>query len=112
MITSKSITSEERKFISKYDNVIILNDVIESYDKESAFCDTLNILQHVDGVISTDTSLVHLSLTAGIKTYVLLSIGHEWRWNNTNWYPKAILLKQTQHKQWQPVISSLKLLIK
>ena len=46
-----------------------------------------------------------------IKTYVLLTLGCEWRWTNdktTNWYPKAHLLRQTELSNWTTVISELK----
>ena len=68
-------------------------------------------MRKVEGLISTDTSLPHLALSLGIKTYVLLTLGCEWRWTNdekTNWYPNAILLRQTELSNWKNVINKLK----
>ena len=46
----------------------------------------------------TDTSLVHLSANLNVKTFVLLTLGCEWRWTSdaktTNWYPESILIRQ------------------
>ena len=111
IITSKDITNEEYTILNTYDNIIILNDKIPHYDEEKSFYDTMIILKHVNGVISTDTSLVHLSLTMDIPTYVLLTTGSEWRWSNnstqTNWYPNATLIRQKKIYNWDNVISTL-----
>ena len=48
---------------------------------KNCFEDTIGIFKNVDGVISTDTSLVYLAANLNVPTYVLLTIGSEWRWN-------------------------------
>ena len=69
------------------------------------------IFKYVDGVISTDTSLVHLSLTMNIPTYVLLTIGTGWLWcrncERTNWYPHAKLIRQKKVQNWDSVINEV-----
>ena len=53
-------------------------------------------------------------LSLDIDTYVLLTLGCEWRWthdNTTNWYPKAHLLRQTELSNWTSVITKLKELL-
>ena len=75
-----------------------------------AFYDTISILRNVKGIISTDTSLPHLSLSMGIKTFVLLTLGCEWRWTQdkiTNWYPNAVLLRQNKLSDWEEPINQL-----
>ena len=70
----------------------------------------LQNLRNVEGVISTDTSLPHLSLSLGIKTFVLLTVGCEWRWTQdktTNWYPEAILIRQNKIFNWEEPIKKL-----
>ena len=106
IVVTKDISSQERKLLKKY-NIDYYGDTI---DQNKAFYDTISIMRNVDGVVSTDTSLPHLSLTLGIKTFVLLTLGCEWRWSNektTRWYPDAILLKQTKFKIWKDVIDNL-----
>ena len=94
------------KILNKY-NVKYYGNII---DKNQAFYDTISILRNVKGVVSTDTSLPHLSLALDVKTYVLLTLGCEWRWTNnytTNWYPKAHLLRQTELYNWSTPVTCL-----
>ena len=106
IVITKEITSSERKLLKNY-NIHYIGDKI---DKTLSFYDTISILKNVNGVISTDTSLPHLSLSLGIKTYVLLTLGCEWRWTineNTNWYIDAILLRQKELGDWNFPINQL-----
>lgn len=108
LVLAKSITQQEKKLLKKY-NASWVGDKI---DKDKAFYDTITILGHknISGVISTDTSLPHISLSLGIKTYVLLTTGCEWRWTHdekTNWYPDAILVRQQKHGDWSHPIQQL-----
>ena len=68
-------------------------------------------MRNVDGLISTDTSLVHLSANLNVPTYVLLTTGCEWRWTKndttTNWYPDSILIRQKNRGNWKSVIDTL-----
>tara|TARA_Y100000389_G_scaffold73353_1_gene70006 strand:+ start:238 stop:1887 length:1650 start_codon:yes stop_codon:yes gene_type:complete len=112
MTPTLDITAKERKILKKY-KVGILKDIIPKFDQNKTFEDTMYIwhLPQVQGLISTDTSLVHLALTSNIKTYVLLTKGCEWRWtkdNKTNWYPNAILLRQTNIQDWTYPLDKLR----
>ena len=110
IVINKDITDGEKKILNKY-NVKYYGNII---DKEMAFYDTISILRKVKGVVSTDTSIPHLSLSLGIKTYVLLTLGCEWRWTQdktTNWYPDAILLRQEKLSDWgEPINKLIKLI--
>jgi len=110
IITNKDISPQEYEILQKYNNIIVLHDHLDTYDSESTFYDTMTILKYIHGVISTDTSLVHLSLTMDIPTYVLLDIGCDWRWGRqqmTKWYPNAHLIRQTTLRNWDTVIHTL-----
>ena len=110
IVITKNISSQEKKILKKY-NVKTYGNII---DKEKSFYDTISILRNVAGVVSTDTSLPHLSLSLGIKTYVLLTLGCEWRWTRektTNWYLDAILLRQKSLGDWKNPISELKTIL-
>ena len=74
-----------KKILEKY-NVKDLSEIIDN-DNEKAFYDSVTIMKNVDLVISTDTSIIHLAGSMGIKSVCLLTIGNEWRWTsdiNTN----------------------------
>jgi hypothetical protein len=106
IVINKDINKQEIKILKKY-NVKYYGNII---DKDKAFYDTISILRNVKGIISTDTSLPHLSLSMGIKTFVLLTLGCEWRWTQdkiTNWYPNAVLLRQNKLSDWEEPINQL-----
>ena len=110
IVITRNITSQENKILKKY-NVKSYGNII---DKEKSFYDTISILRNITGVISTDTSLPHLSLALHVKTYVLLTLGCEWRWTRdkiTNWYPNAILLRQKKLGDWTDPINKIKAIL-
>ena len=86
-----------------------------SYVNPFFFCNrdfnTLKYPSNVDGVISTDTSLLHLSANLNVTTYALLTLGCEWRWTHdeprTNWYPNMKLLRQKEFGKWDNVVLEL-----
>ena len=107
IVFSKNISNKEKKLLSKY-GVLYYGDTIDN--GRNAFEESVNIMKNVDAVISTDTSLVHISPSLNVKTFVLLTTGCEWRWTNnetTNWYPDSILIKQTEYGKWNDVIDKL-----
>jgi len=106
IVITQNIDSKEKKILNKY-NVKYYGDII---DKNKSFYDTISIMNNISGVISTDTSLVHLSANLDIPTYVLLTLGCEWRWtrdNTTNWYPNVKLYRQTEIYNWDNVINNV-----
>lgn len=112
VVISKNVNENERTILSKY-NVLYCGDYIDNeYD---AFQESVNIINNVDALISTDTCLVHISPCLNIKTFVLLTIGNEWRWssldNKSYWYPDSILIKQTKYGDWKDVINRLSVLL-
>lgn len=103
----KELNDTEKKLLKKY-NVVDLSNIIDNNNK--TFYDTITIFKNVDCVISTDTSLLHLSTSMNINTIALLTIGCEWRWtrnNHTNWYPEIKIIKQIKYNSWDDVINNL-----
>lgn len=110
IVIQKNITQQEKRLLKRY-NIKCYGNIL---DKKDAFYDTIVLLKNIEGVVSTDTSLPHLSLSLNVKTYVLLTIGCEWRWTRgktTNWYPDAILLRQKELSNWTDPIDELRLLL-
>jgi ADP-heptose:LPS heptosyltransferase len=61
-----------------------------------------------DFIITTDTSIAHLSGALGKSTHLLLAHKPEWRWcgsgSKSRWYPSVALYKQVVSGDWrQPV---------
>ena len=106
LVISKDLTQQEMKLLNRYN----IKYIGKNIDNVHSFYDTISILRHSAGLISTDTSLPHLSLSMDIKTYVLLTLGCEWRWTKdetTNWYPNAILLRQKKIGDWSYPVQKL-----
>tara|TARA_Y100000389_G_scaffold72040_1_gene68791 strand:- start:2017 stop:3609 length:1593 start_codon:yes stop_codon:yes gene_type:complete len=107
IVITKNITKEEFKILNKYK----INCYGDSIDNEKSFYDSISIMKNVKGVITTDTSIAHISLNLNITTYVLLTKYCEWRWksnnNKTTWYPNAILIRQNKQNNWNNVIDNL-----
>ena len=49
-------------------------------DRSGTFVDSAALVTSLDAVITTDTSLAHLSGGLGTTTYLLLNKGSDWRW--------------------------------
>jgi Flp pilus assembly protein TadD len=76
-----------------------------------AFLDTAAIMQHVDLVITTDTSCGHLAGALGVPTWLLLSKVPDWRWGlageRTPWYDQHRLWRQSTVGDWSSVIQAV-----
>ncbi len=107
IVITKDINQDERNILNNY-NIKYYGDILDNGD--NCFEDSINIIKNCDGLISTDTSLLHLASNLNIKTIALLTLGCEWRWTHdltTNWYPDMILLRQNSFNNWENVIESL-----
>jgi tetratricopeptide (TPR) repeat protein len=85
--------------------IIHFNDLDE---KEGSFMDTAAIMQHLDLIITIDTSIAHLAGALGKKTWLLLPYAADWRWlqerDDTPWYPTMKLFRQQQPGDWAGVL--------
>ncbi|MFA7061594.1 MAG: tetratricopeptide repeat-containing glycosyltransferase family protein, partial [Pedobacter sp.] len=72
------------------------------------FSDTAALLEHLDLVISIDTSVAHLSGSLGCPTWVLLPFAADWRWmlnrNDSAWYPDVRLFRQSEPGGWKELL--------
>jgi len=107
VVITKNITPAERKILDIH-GVTFLGDMLDNGN--NCFEDSIGIIKNVKGVISTDTSIIHLSANLGVPTTVLLTTGCEWRWTNdqtTNWYPDMTIVRQEKQGDWKPVIENV-----
>lgn len=106
--TQKEFSPEEAALMKSY-NILNLGADVDS--DGDAYKDTLAIMRHVNLVISTDTSFVHVAGTANLPCWVMLTRGCEWRWTQdktTNWYPNLRLFRQKEPKDWKPVVAEVR----
>jgi tetratricopeptide (TPR) repeat protein/glycosyltransferase involved in cell wall biosynthesis len=88
---------------SKY--MIDLNPYVDD------FADSAAAIDHLDLVISVDTSTVHLTGALGKPVWVLIPFAPDWRWmlnrNDSPWYPTLKLFRQPKPGDWQTVIQKV-----
>ncbi|ACC69829.1 tetratricopeptide repeat-containing glycosyltransferase family protein [Paraburkholderia phymatum] len=77
------------------------------------FADTAAIIEQLDLVISVDTSIAHLAGALNRPTWVLSRYDGCWRWlhdrDDTPWYPRTRLFRQTQPGEWDGVIERVRI---
>ena len=78
----------------------------------SDFADTAAAMQHLDLVISVDTSVAHLAGALGRPVWTLLPHPADWRWmegrTDSPWYSTMRLFRQDQRCCWEPVLEDVR----
>jgi hypothetical protein len=76
-----------------------------------AFMDTAAIMQHLDLVITSDTSMAHLAGGLGMPTWLALNLVPDWRWmlerEDSPWYPTLRLYRQRVLGDWNEVFERM-----
>jgi tetratricopeptide (TPR) repeat protein len=76
-----------------------------------AFCDTAAVMNSLDLIITSDTSIAHLAGALGRPTWVALKYVPDWRWmldrDDSPWYPTLRLFRQSQRDDWIQVFSNI-----
>lgn len=74
--------------------------------------ETAALIAELDQVISADTMIAHLAGLIGTPVRILLSAAPDWRWltgrEDSPWYPRARLIRQTRIGDWGPVIEDIR----
>jgi tetratricopeptide (TPR) repeat protein len=77
-----------------------------------AFVDTAAVMQCLDLVITSDTSIAHLAGALGIQTWVALQFVPDWRWMldraDSPWYPSMRLFRQAAPGNWGSVFAQIR----
>ena len=101
IVMQKEVKEDELKEISKKKNILYFPDTDSS---EQAFVDSIEIIKHLDLVITADTAMAHLSATMGKKTWILLPFLADWRWfldeSNSKWYENFTLFRSKKIDNW------------
>jgi tetratricopeptide (TPR) repeat protein len=76
-----------------------------------AFVDTAAVMENLDLIITSDTSIAHLAGALGRSTWVALMYVPDWRWlldrEDSPWYPTMRLFRQPERDNWQPVFANM-----
>jgi ADP-heptose:LPS heptosyltransferase len=93
---------------AKYSELIDISDKIKSYD------DTLALMENLDYVITSCTSVLHASAIVGTKTLALIPISAYFTWvspapdNTSIWYPDNLrLFRQITPIKWDEPLAQL-----
>src|SRR5262249_16338489 len=94
------------------EEILSANPHIVRVDKDiKDFQDTAAIMMSLDLMISSDTSIVNLSVALRRPVWVLLPFLSDWRWllerNGTPWYPTARLFRQVRIGDWTTVLDDV-----
>jgi len=74
-------------------------DILDAAPELESFADTAALIQHLDLVISVDTSVAHLAGALGKPVWIALAHVADYRWfldrDDSPWYPTARLFRQS-----------------
>ncbi len=78
---------------------------------DDAFLDSAALMQHLDLVVSSDTSTIHVAGALGRPAFLALKFVPEWRWflgrNDTDWYPSVRLFRQPVLDDWDSAFEAM-----
>ncbi len=85
----------------------------DSFDQGAdAFLDTAAVMQSLDLVVTSDTSIAHLAGALGRPAWIALQKVPEWRWqlerDDTPWYPTCQLFRQQRRGEWSDVFEHMR----
>ncbi len=75
------------------------------------YTDTMAVMEHLDLIVSVDTSVAHLAGAMGRPTWIMLPHAPDWRWlmnrNDTPWYKSIRLFRQTNERIYAPILQKI-----
>jgi tetratricopeptide (TPR) repeat protein len=101
-----------REQIGPAARLVPLTDLGATLDEGTgAFLDTAAVMRNLDLVVTTDTALAHLAGALGVRAWVALSVGPDWRWllgrEDCPWYPSLRLFRQSRPHDWDEVFERM-----
>ncbi len=88
------------------------NKIVDLSSMLTDFSITAAIIDALDIVVTTDTSVAHLCGAMNKEAYVLVPKPADWRWmqdgDSTPWYPSLKIFRQTQKGSWKEPILAIK----
>jgi hypothetical protein len=101
-----------QKEVRETDREHLLRSEIVWFQDDLAFPNTAALMELMDVVVSTDTSIPHLSAALGRPTWLLLCRTPDWRWllgrDDSPWYPSMRLFRQQDHTGWPSTLAELR----
>lgn len=92
--------------IARYRGQRLIHDM--SGQIEGDWSHTAAVVKNLDLVVSSCTAVAHLAGALNVPNFVLLPRFADWRWlhgrDDTPWYPRTRLFRQTKVGEWKSVI--------
>ena len=102
----KVIKDEDLETLNENPQIQFFGDQLED------FSDTAALIDCVDLVLSTCTSVPHLSAALGRQTWLMISYNPDWRWlldrTDSPWYQSITLYRQPVARDWDSVFKKVK----
>jgi hypothetical protein len=99
---------EPAEALSKPGTAVLIKDLSGELED---FADTAAVLQHLDLLVTTDTSVAHLAGALGVPTWLLLAHRADWRWldhpSQTAWYDSVRLFRQGKPDDWDGLMAEV-----
>ncbi len=87
-------------------------EIFDHTEAQTSFGEAAALIDHLDLVVSVDTSLAHLTGAMGKQAWILLSHVADWRWltdrSDSPWYPTMRLFRQPTPGDWTTVLAKVR----
>jgi tetratricopeptide (TPR) repeat protein len=101
----RDVSGAECEWLAQFPHVDVLADKLRDFD------DTAAVMALCDGIVSVDTSVIHLAGALGRPAVVLLKFSSDWRWGidrrDGSTYESVRALRQPAIGDWAPVVRAL-----
>ena len=101
----RDASAAEREWLARFAHVDVLADSLRDFD------DTAAVMALCDGIVSVDTSVIHLAGALGRPAVVLLKFSSDWRWGidrrDGSTYESVRTLRQPAIGDWAQVVRAL-----
>ena len=103
-----------QKVIKQEDQETLKNssEIVFFGNKLNDFSDTAALASCMDLIVSTCTSVPHMTAALGIPTWILLHNVPDWRWllkrEDSPWYKSVKLYRQGENRKWDEVLTRVK----
>jgi Flp pilus assembly protein TadD len=85
--------------------------LVDLGDLLTDFCDTAFALSQLQGLVTVDTSVVHLAGALGLPAHLILAHAPDWRWQlhraDSPWYPSVRLYRQPMDGDWAGAVAAV-----